>query len=156
MKILATDKSSKKTGIAILDDGKFISSHLIDLSDEKNDVSLRIKHMFFAIIDYINEYSPDILVVEAVQHQANLRTTIMLSQLQGAIIGYSYLKSIPISSPLPSEWREILGFTQGPKIKRSELKEQAIDFCKNTFGLTLPEDEAEATCIAYSEHMRLQ
>lgn len=75
----------------------------------------------------------------------------MLSQLQGMIIGYAYSHNIPISSPLPVEWRHRLSFIQGKGVKRAELKQQAIDYIKNKFPESnYTEDECEALCIAYS------
>ena len=76
----------------------------------------------------------------------------MLSQLQGMLIGYAYSNGIQISSPMPVEWRRKLEFKQGPSVKRQELKLQAIDFAKRNLDLVASEDECEAACIAYYKY----
>lgn len=151
MRIMATDQSTNITGIAVLDDGNIVEATHIDLHTNKN-IPDRIKQMYLSITNYIDKYKPDLLIVEAVQQQANAKATMMLSQLQGMIIGYAYSNNIPIYSPMPVEWRRKLGFKQGPGVKREELKQQAIDYIKlkiNDNNYT--EDECEALCIAYSK-----
>lgn len=108
--------------------------------------------MFLSIVRIIDLLEPDLLVVEAVQRQSNDKTMMMLSQLQGMLIGYAYIKNISVSSPLPVEWRKVLGFHQGPKVKREELKKQAVEFAKSQFNLDLTEDEAESACIAFAAY----
>lgn len=109
--------------------------------------------MFLDITHVIDKYNPDVLGVEACQGQTSPKAMLMLSQLQGMCIGKAYLSDIPVVSPMPTEWRKILGFKQGPGVKRAELKKQAVDFVRQKFGLTLSEDEAEATCLSYAIHL---
>ena len=108
----------------------------------------RIKVMYLDIISIINRFQPDMVVVEAVQQQASPATSMMLSQLQGMIIGYLYEHNIAVDSPLPTQWRKKLGFQQGQGIKRAELKEQSLTYVKNIYGIsTESDDAAEAVCI---------
>lgn len=89
MRILSTDQSTNITGIAVIEDNELITATHIDMHTNKN-IPDRIKNMYLSIVDYINLYKPDLLIVEAVQQQANAKATMMLSQLQGMIIGYAY------------------------------------------------------------------
>lgn len=154
MVVLSCDQSSNRSGVAIIRDGVPTYYKAIDHSANK-DVPDRIKHMFLDLAKCIDEAQPDYLVVEAVQQQTNPKAAMMLSVLQGSLLGKAYLDDIPVSSPLPTEWRKILGFHQGPKIKREELKAQAKDFVLQHFGITASEDECEAICIGIAEYLRL-
>ena len=46
----------------------------------------------------------------------------------------------------PTEWRKACGFKQG-RVKREQLKQQAIDFVKDVYHLQVTDDEADAICI---------
>ena len=154
MRICATDQSSSRSGLAVIVDGVPTYYTAIDHSSNK-DVADRIKHMFLDLSKCIDEANPDYLVVEAVQQQTNPKAVMILSTLQGGLICRAYTCGIPVSSPLPTEWRKILGFRQGPKIKREELKAQAKDFVLQHFSITASEDECEAICIGVAEYLRL-
>ena len=95
----------------------------------------------------IKKYQPETLVIEEVAQQSNVQTVIILSRLQGMIIGYAEAHKIKTHILLPSRWRKELGYLQGPKVKRQELKKQSIDYVKAKYGLEPTEDECEAICI---------
>lgn len=154
MRLCSTDQSSNRSGFAIITDGIPTYYTAIDHSANK-DVPDRIKHMFLDLAKCIDDAEPDYLTVEAVQQQTNPKAVMILSALQGGLICHAYERGIPVSSPLPTEWRKILGFHQGPKVKREELKAQAKDFVLQHFGITASEDECEAICIGIAEYLRL-
>ena len=146
---LGFDQSSNRTGYALFDDKNLIRYGLIDKSKNK-DVPNRIKEMFLCIVEIAEKEHPDFLVFEGVQRQANEKTMLMLSQLGGMCIGHAYERNIDVCCPLPVEWRAKLGFHQGAHVKREELKKQAIDFIKRTFGIEASEDECEAIALTYA------
>ena len=154
MKIASCDQSTNVSGMAVIVDGVPTYYKAIDHSTNK-DVPSRIKCMFLDLAKFIDDARPDYLVVEAVQQQTNPKAVMMLSALQGCLLGKAYTDEIPVSSPLPTEWRKVLGFHQGPKVKREELKTQAKDFVLQHFGITASEDECEAICIGIAEYLRL-
>ena len=154
MRLCSCYQSTNRSGVAILEDGVPVFYTVIDHSKEK-DVPARIKNMFLDLVKVIDQNDIDSLVVEAVQFQNNMKAMEMLSQLQGMCIAYALLHELPISSPMPVEWRKVLGFQQGAGVKRPELKAQAIQYVKENFGLDVTEDEAEAICIGRAEYLRL-
>lgn len=95
----------------------------------------------------IKSNHPDLVVMEDVALQSSPKTLIQLAQLQGAIIGMCDLLDVKYMIVRPSTQRKQLGFKQG-KVKRSELKQQAIDYVKDKFNETVSSDEADAICIA--------
>ena len=81
------------------------------------------------------------------QEQGNVKTVITLARLQGMIIGYAEAHGVKTHILLPSQWRKVLGYSQGPKVKRAELKQQSADYVKNKYGFVKSEDENEAIAL---------
>ena len=149
-KILSFDQSTSKTGWAFFDGQELIDYGVINKSKVK-DTPERIRSMFLDITQKIQDINPDKVIVEEVQQQASPATSMMLSQLEGMIIGYAYEHNIPVESAKPVCWRKSLGFQQGKNVKRSELKEQAKIYVKNAYGIdTDSDDMADAICIGTS------
>lgn len=153
IKILAFDQALGKTGVCTLD-GNAVYHSLIDLSKTK-DVLERSTMMRQMIQSRIKNNRPDLVVIEDVALQSSPKTLIQLAQLQGAIMGVCELNNIPYEIIKPSEWRKILGFKQG-RVKRAELKQQAIDYVKTYYGEDVSSDEADAMCIATAVKMELK
>lgn len=146
MKILAFDQSSKLSGWSLFEDDKYSCSGVIDKSKIK-DSDRRIGEMGLEICEKIQELKPDCVIIENVQQQAGVATVILLSRLQGFILGWCYAHNVRIEIIGPSQWRSTLSFRQGAGIKRKELKAQSIEYVKSNYGLDVSEDEAESICI---------
>ena len=146
MKILAFDQSSKLSGWSLFEDNKYSCSGVIDKSKIK-DSDRRIGEMGLKICEKIQELKPDCVIIENVQQQAGIATVILLSRLQGFILGWCYAHNIRIEIIGPSQWRSTLSFRQGAGVKRKELKAQSIEYVKSNYGLDVSEDEAESICI---------
>ncbi len=152
MKVLSMDQSTRVSGYCLFQDGKYIESGVIDMSKSELNTPERSFEMAKALWEVIKKHQPDHLIIEDTQQQNNVKTVIILSRLQGMIIGYAEAHNVKVHILLPSAWRKALKYTQGPKIKRQELKQQSIDYVKKIFGLVLSEDECEAVCINEAAH----
>ena len=146
MRILSFDQSTKLTGYCCIDNNEYVESGIID-KHKNTDTDARVAEMGLSICKKIKEYAPDYVVIEDIQKQSNTKTVIYLARLQGCVILYCASKGIPIKILHPSEWRKVLSYNQGPKVKREELKQQSLDFVREHFGMNKPEDEAEAIAI---------
>lgn len=146
MRFIAFDQSSNVTGWSLWEDGHLIEHEMIDLKKEKNSEK-RFAEMVLRIYKVIRATNPSLVVIEEVAQQQNVLTVKVLARLQGAIIGYCTAHSIAVKIVEPSHWRSVLEFQQGRGVKREDLKWQALDYVRKTFGLQLPEDMAEAVCI---------
>ena len=151
MKILSMDQSTRITGYSVFKDGKYVTSGVIDLHKIK-DTDERSKQMAVEICRLIEGAKPDCVIIEEVQQQSNTSTVIKLARIQGVAIGFCAAHNIDLHILTPSRWRSVLGYQQGPKVKREVLKQQSLDFVKNKFKLELIEDEAEAVCINEAAH----
>lgn len=152
MRIVSLDQSTRCTGYAVFDDGQYAESGVIDMSKSKLGTDERSFEMAKAIWEVIDKYKPSHLVIEQAQQQNNIKTVITLVRLQGAIWGYAEAHGIKVHILLPSKWRSILQYSQGPKVKRQELKQQSIDYVKKNLGLDLLEDECEAIAEGIAAH----
>lgn len=150
MRIISLDQSTTRTGYCCFVDGKYSHSGLIDKHKIK-DINSRFQDMYEEIHQLIELENPDLVILEDTQAQGgNYATYKILCQLQGAIIGMCYAMKIGFLVLTPTQWRKALSYNQGPKVKRSELKEQSINFVKKTFGFEKSEDESEAISIGFA------
>jgi Holliday junction resolvasome RuvABC endonuclease subunit len=146
MRLIAWDQASITSGYSVFEDGKYVDSGII-VKDKKIPIVERIPKMAEAICMKIKEHSPDIVVIEGIQNQGSIKTTLDLARLQGGIMMWCDIKKIPLHILMPSEWRSALKYQQGKFVKREELKQQSLDYIKKHFELEKSEDEAEAICI---------
>jgi Holliday junction resolvasome RuvABC endonuclease subunit len=147
MRIIAWDQASINSGWAIFEDGKYVDSGVITKSN-KTPIIDRIPQMAAAICAKIKESGVDYVFIEGVQNQSNQKTMADLARLQGGIMMWCSIKKVPLKILMPTEWRRILKFNQGPKVTRDQLKQQSMDYVKEHFGLeNISNDRAEAICI---------
>lgn len=152
MKVVIFDQSTRCSGWAFFEEGEYITSGVVDMSKSKLDTDERSFKMAKALWKIIKEYSPDEIVLEQVQNQSNTKTVITLARLAGMIIGYAEAHGVKTHTLEPAKWRSALSFSQGPKVKRAELKQQSIDYVKEHLGVKMPEDQAEAVCEGFAAH----
>lgn len=148
VKYIAFDSSTKKTGYAIFENGKFKTYGLIDMSKEK-DSEIRINKMGKELLCLLIKEKPDCLSVEHPQGEGrNVLVVNKLSEIIGIIRAYAIQKDISFTEIMPSEWRKMCGIQQGKK-KRDELKELSIEFVKENFGIDANDDVCDAICQGY-------
>jgi Holliday junction resolvasome RuvABC endonuclease subunit len=147
MRILAFDQSTKISGYSIFDGSQYVDSGVIDFSQNTNTEE-RSKQMGLAICKKIEEVKPDLVVIKEVAMQSNPKTLKLLARVQGIAIGFAAAHNVPLQILEPSKWRSVLGYKQGAKIKREELKQQSFDYVKEHLGFdNFSEDRNEAICI---------
>jgi len=150
LRTLGFDQSTQKTGYALFNGPDLVRWGILDKHKEK-DGNKRVPIMIAEIIKVIGKIKPDRVVFEDVALQDSPRTLIMLSRIQGAIIGYCIEHEIPYELHMPTGWRKIVGFRQGKGIKREELKQQAIAFVEKCYGLRVGDDCAESICLTLAD-----
>ena len=147
MKILSFDQSSTKSGFSIFENEQYVDSGLID-KHKITDQDKRVAEMGLAIYKKIKEIEPSLVIIEGVQQQSNAATMILLARLQGMVLGYCAAHKIRVEILGPSQWRSVLKFKQGAKVKREVLKQQAMDYVNKNFEIEgCTEDQSEAVCI---------
>lgn len=150
MKVLSLDASTNKTGVALFKDNQYITHILIDKHKIKNTME-RVSAMMTDICNVLNKYQPDKVIMEESMMTTNISTVKLLSYIAGSVISWCAQNNVEFKFMLPSEWRKKVGLRQSKKIKREELKQEAMNAVKELYGLDVTDDEAEAILIARSE-----
>lgn len=152
MRILSFDQSTRVTGWAVFEDGAYKDSGVIDLH-KNQDTDDRSKQMGLAICEVIKSVRPDEVMLEEVAQQSNVATVIKLARIQGMTIGFAASMDVPTHILEPTKWRSALGYRQGPKVKRAELKQQSAEYVSKHFGFdNFSEDRNEAIAINAAAH----
>ena len=156
-KLLSLDTSSSKTGWAYFEDTKYKKSGIIDLDTKeckkkyKNNSDNRIKDMCIEVLNLLQKYKPDIIVIEKLNVSRNMNATRILSKVIGVVYTYHILTEDCFYFEIqPTQWRSQLGMQAGKK-KRNELKQLSIEYVKNTIGKCVSDDESDSICqgLAY-------
>lgn len=158
MKILALDLSTKSTGWAIFEDDKLIDYGCITASstDPINRIQKIIKEL-----DNILSNNKDISKVYAEEVRpegtgygvGNLHTHRLLMYTQAAVAFLLHEKyaAVALEFVYPSSWRSKCGIKNGRGVRRETAKAADIQFVKETFGLDVNDDIADAIGIGYSQ-----
>jgi Holliday junction resolvasome RuvABC endonuclease subunit len=158
--LLSLDTSSTKTGWAIFKNGIYKESGVLDWSHVK-ETEDRLLLMYIDIIQHIDKYEPDILVIEkdvvGSGKKQNMSTINTLVKLIGGV--WAYCIQLNIDTPMnfqtgefiifykeytPSEWRNLVGITAR---KREDCKTASIKRIKDVYNLNVDDNEADAINI---------
>ena len=158
MKILALDLSTKSSGWATYDNDKLIEYGCITASS--TDFIKRIQKII-GELDIILQKYKDItrVIAEEVRPEGtgygvgNLHTHKTLMYLQAAVAFLLHEKYAAAAFEFiyPSSWRAKCGIKNGRGVRRETVKANDIKFVKETFGLDVNDDIADAIGIGYSE-----
>lgn len=146
-KVMSVDQSTRCSGYCLVQDNEYVCSGVIDMSKSKLETSERSFEMAKSIWNLIKKYKPNYLIIEDVQNQNSTKTVVILARLQGLILGYAEAHGVKTHILAPSVWRRELNYSQGPKVKRAELKQQSADYVKSKYGFVKSEDENEAIAL---------
>jgi Holliday junction resolvasome RuvABC endonuclease subunit len=149
MRIAGIDASTNKSGVAIFEDGKYVTHTLIDLH-KITDSDIRIPKMMKCICEYLRQHKVDMIIMEKSIMKTNIDAVQKLSNIAGAIMFYAYVHNIEFKHQYPVEWRKKIGLSQSNKIKREVLKAEAIMAVKQEYNMELTDDESEAILLARS------
>jgi len=143
--MVSIDSSTKKTGLAIFDNGQLTENKLLDYSYDTN-MDSRFKKMSVVIIENLCNLDPDIIYMEETVVNRNVSVQRFLTRLQGVVYGYCIMNDCEFNTVRPTEWRKLVGLDQSKK-KREELKKSAIEMVAKEFNINVSDDVAEAILI---------
>lgn len=147
VKLITIDGSTMKSGLAYFCNGKYKAHHLLDYSKDKNMES-RFESMAKGIWTLLDMYRPNIIYIEETYMANNAKTMRILTRLQGVVYAWAMNHDCEFNTITPVSWRKQLSFSQGSKVKRTELKKQSVEYIKNKYDINVTDDEADAICIA--------
>ena len=154
-RILALDQATKNTGWSLFDGNDLIRYGIFTTNSSIEE--LKIKEIKEWLINVIESYDPDLVLLEDIHYQARFEdsdndgngivgvtTFKILAHLQGVLINVLVERNLNHQVVSPSSWRAEL------KIKgkhRSDKKRAAQLLVKERYGINPLEDEADAICI---------
>jgi Holliday junction resolvasome RuvABC endonuclease subunit len=132
--------SAERTGFAVLADARLVRHGVADIASAA-DVE--------RTADLLALHRPDLVCVEAPFVRVNAATGLTLARLLGRWLQAFERRDIPTATVLASTWQPIvLVGRMTPRTKGPDRKLAAQAWALETFGLELPEDEADAAGIA--------
>ena len=155
-KLISLDTSTSKSGWSYFENATYKASGVINLDTKeckkiyRGNSDERVKDMCINILDLLNTYNPDIIVIEKLSVSRNMNSVRQLSKVIGVVYCYSILNNCFYYEIQPSQWRSQLDM-QSTKKKRDELKQLSVDYVKDVFGIDVIDDEADSICagVAY-------
>lgn len=157
--ILAFDQASSMTGFGVYRNGKLIKYGVLNLKDitksSHGEVAYdeKVENVRQFLIRCIESFNPDIVAIEDIQRQSNVKTFKDLAYLQGVLKNHMYVNNVPFVVLSPSMWRGELKIRGR---KREDVKRNAQLFVKDKFDIEVTEDEADAICISIAGHNMLE
>ena len=107
MRLLALDQSSRITGWAVFDDGKLLKFGKI--SAAQSDVGDRLYYIRKEVIDLINEFDIEEVVLEDIQLQSNVMNNVQTFKALAEVFGVLYELfvelQIPRTAVLSTVWK---------------------------------------------------
>ena len=146
MRFVSLDTSSNKTGAALYVDGKLEAYELIDLSKSGLEINTRINEMGKQIMALLSHWSPLAIYIEEPKGHNNVELVRKLAEIIGIVKAWGIRENVPVEEVKPAVWRKWIGIDQGGK-KRNELKQASMDFVRETYGVEVNDDTADAICI---------
>lgn len=147
-RLVSLDCSTKCSGLAVWDDGKYVESHIVDMSNIK-DAEERQKEMGVKLWKGLDYYSPSIVYIEDTYCHGNPEVQKKLNRIQGVIFAWCITHNAEFHCVMPSSWRKhIPDFPNGKGVKRQEQKNFSIKYVEQKYGFTpKTDDESDAILI---------
>lgn len=151
-RILALDQATLNSGWSLWDGQKIIAHGVVKVPEQKS-TGERIYYLKQWLISMIENNQPDLVIMEDIQlqdlsvgnyNQTGVTTFKVLAKLQGVLENTLIEKEVPCKFVYCATWRKKVG-VKGKK--RADKKRSAQQIVKNTYGLSVNDDEADAICI---------
>lgn len=154
-RILGVDPGITRLGVGVVDNprGSTLAMVAVDVlrTPPEWDITERLLHLQRGVADLLDLHQPDVLALERVFAQHNVRTVMGTAQVSGIVIALAAARGIPVSHRTPSEVKAAVTGYGGAK------KAQVQTMVKNILGLDdvpKPADAADALALAITEAWR--
>lgn len=152
MRILALDASTKSTGAAVFDEDMLVNYDCFTASS--TDLIKRIQKIIAELNLFLINNPVDKIIMEEVRPEVgtNITTYRALMWLQAAInfLLHENFPKVKVEYVYPNEWRAACGIRTGRSVLREKLKSEDIKFVKQTYGLEVNDDIADAIGIGHA------
>ncbi len=153
MRILGIDPGIGRTGWGIIDDqnAHFTAKGFGCIETEANsEVPGRLFALHDEVMNIITEYHPDVLAIEDLFFNKNVKTALTVGQARGVIILAGVQKNISISVYTPLQVKMALtGYGRAEKTQVGKMVQLVLKLPK----IPTPDDTADALAIALTHAM---
>jgi crossover junction endodeoxyribonuclease RuvC len=149
MRVLGIDPGLTRCGVGIVS-GTPGSTLLLEgvgviMTPADNDLDHRLLSLHSKITQWVQKYSPDVIAVERVFSQHNVRTVMGTAQAAGIALLVAAQNNIPVFMHTPSEVKAaVTGSGRANKAQVSEMVKRLL----NLQEIPKPADSADALALA--------
>ena len=149
MRVLGIDPGLTRCGVGIVS-GTPGSTLLLEgvgviMTPTDNDLDHRLLSLHSEITQWVQKYSPDVIAVERVFSQHNVRTVMGTAQAAGIALLVAAQNNIPVFMHTPSEVKAaVTGSGRANKAQVSEMVKRLL----NLQEIPKPADSADALALA--------
>jgi crossover junction endodeoxyribonuclease RuvC len=155
MRIFAVDPGLTRLGVGVIDNPRAKDVTMVDVTVLTTptdwEISRRLHVMQEGVAALLERHQPDVVVIERVFAQHNVRTVMGTAQVSGIVMALAFERSIAVSHRTPSEVKAAVTGYGGAK------KPQVGAMVKAILGLDSvpkPADAADALALAITEAWR--
>jgi len=149
MRILGIDPGTALTGYAVLDVVPYSPPSLVTAAVVRTSKSLnmheRLKVLYTEMTSLATEYSPDIMVVERLFFNTNVKTAISVGQARGVVLLVAANHNMHLFEYTALEAKMVL--TGYGRSKKADVQRAVRDFLELP-AIIKPDDAADAVAIA--------
>jgi crossover junction endodeoxyribonuclease RuvC len=153
--ILGIDPGLTRLGVGVIEHGPGRSVSLVHVdvyrTPARDETSSRIGALSQQLAQVLDEYSPDVVALERVFAQHNVRTVMGTAQISGVVFALAHERSIPVSLRTPSEVKAaVTGHGRASKSQVGSLVQAILGLEE----IPKPADAADALALAITEAWR--
>lgn len=148
MRILGIDPGYAIVGWGVVD---FDNNHYktVDygaITTEKDmEMSLRLKNIYAEISMLVDKYMPDVVAIEELFFNKNVKTAILVAQARGVAITACVNRNVPLFEYTPLQIKQALvGYGRADKIQVQQMVKLILHLDK----IPKPDDTADALAVA--------
>lgn len=156
---IAIDGSTTSTGVACFNKKWDYETHMVFAPhapkglERHEAMEVRIREMLISLQKVFAKYQPQEIVMEDTYASKDMYAYKKMCHLQGLVLAYGIEHQIPVTFVSPQSWRKDIGiplYENRIRLKRDDFKKQSIAFVKQTLGLEVGDDAADAICLGLS------
>lgn len=153
--ILGIDPGLTRLGVGVIETGpgRQVSLVHVDVyrTPADREVSARLGSLSAEVDRLLEVYTPDLLALERVFAQHNVRTVMGTAQVSGVVLALAHARSIPVSLRTPSEVKAaVTGHGRADKAQVGKMVQQILGLD----DVPKPADAADALALAITEAWR--
>ena len=153
--IVGIDPGLTRLGVGVISHqaGRNVSLVHVDVfrTPPDGEVSSRLGEMSAQIGGVLDEFSPDVLALERVFAQHNVRTVMGTAQVSGVALSLAFQRGIPVSLRTPSEVKAaVTGYGRADKSQVTAMVQKILGLSE----APKPADAADALALAITEAWR--